>query len=269
MQYLFNWRLFYNEKCTNFPSKLCFPQYFYLTIISILQHYHKTKNKQSYHTLKVLEIFYDDLQIIVDIIFNGDEKIKLKNPKEIKSLVENLIETKDTEMFYLETFILDETSRLNYQNALLRQSLDFYEKKNVTDIIPYLCASDCCSVEDEKDSTLDSPPHSKHYVTYGTNCTLKQYFSNNTFGPNIWGPFYWKIFHALPAAYIDDNTIRVLDNYLRIFPILIPCEFCRRNYYVYIKPSKLPTITSIEEAATTYSNIHNLVTKHKRNIILR
>lgn len=256
MQYLVNWRLFFSDECKNFPAEICFPQYFYLCIISIIYQYIGKK----YIFLKVIKIFYNDLQSIVDSIFHNDKKITLKSPKEIETLIENFENNSD--IFYLETFIQDEESKLNYQEGLLRQSLEFYKKDSLGEIIDYLCANDCCSVEDGSGSVLprDSPPHSRHYVTLGTNCTLKRYFLNNTFGPNIWGPFYWIIFHKLPTVCTNN---KVINNYPKILPALIPCEFCRRNYYVYIRPSSLPDITSSDDAVIAYSNIHNQVTKHK------
>ena len=255
MQYLVNWRLFFNEECKNFPAEICFPQYFYLCIISIIQHYFYKNDV----ILRVVEKFYHDLQCIVDSIF-PNKKIILKNPKEIADMIKDF---KNSEVCYLETFIRDEDGKSNYREGLLQKSLEYYEKENLRDVIAYLCANDCCTVEEKDENILSQTqfPHSKHYVTLGTNCTLKKYFVNNNFGPNIWGPFYWIIFHRLANVCRNKD---VLNNYLKILPAVIPCEFCRMNYYKYVRPSTLPEITSLDAAVVAYSNVHNLVTKHKK-----
>ena len=262
MQYLVDWRSFLIDKCKNFPAKLCFPQFFYMSIISIIPNYYQQQRDKQRTSLllNITKHFYNDLQSIVNIIF-PKESINLITPEEMETLIQNYA-NHIPPIFYLETFIKDEDGRLNYQNALLKESLKYYEKENVGDIISYLCAKDCCSEEEVKEKDLLILPHSKHYITLNTNCTLKQLFVKNIFGPNIWGPYYWAIFHALAEGCTQDD-IKVLDNYLKILPTLIPCELCRGNYYTHIRPSKLSTIKDKSHALLLYSKIHNEVTRHK------
>lgn len=258
MQYLVNWRLFLKNKCKDFPAQLCFPQFFYLCMVSISPYYWIPKEDVRREPfLNVVEQFYNDLQSIVNIIFT--EEIQLISAREMK---EKIRDVQTPEICYLETFIKDEAGRLNYQNALLSTSLKFYGMKNTTQLVSYLRANDCCT-EEEKE--LVHPPPSKHYVTLNTNCTLKRLFYHNTFGPEIWGPYYWAIFHALAEGNIHEKEIPVLNNYIHILPTIIPCEECRRNYYLHVKPnSQVKEITTKKEAIACYSNVHNAVTRHLR-----
>lgn len=262
MQYLVNWRLFLLEENERkyFPATLCFPQFFYMSIISIIHHYcipNEDERRPLIHA--IINQFYNDLESIVKIIFPGKETITLITPEEMNELL-NEYEKNTPHIFYLEAFIKDDIGRLNYKNYLLSESLKFYNKRNLNDMISYLCDNNCCSYEEMEEE--NNPPTSKHYVTLNTNCTIKQLFRNNTFGPNIWGPYYWAIFHALAEGY-NDEIVSVLDNYVRILPILIPCEYCRWNYYIYIGPSKLPKINNKNQAKQIFSDVHDKVTRHK------
>lgn len=267
MQYLVNWRLFLSNKRERekFPAKLCFPQYFYMAVISIISHYYIPREDEHRHLIQtIIDQFYEDLQSIVNIIFPDENTtINLITPKEMKELLIKH-EEKDLDIYYLESFIKDNDGKQNYQNQLLEESLNFYDKKTLNEIISYLCDNHCCSKEEIK----DFPPPSKHYVTLKTNNSLKKIFINNTFGPNIWGPYYWKIFHALAEGGFCGNDknikeiLKVLENYIHILPVIIPCELCRINYYTHIKPSKLPTIKNKKEATLLYSTVHAQVTTH-------
>ena len=262
IQYLFDWRSFFTKKYKDYPPIICFPQYFYLCIYSILGFYCSQKDNERINSiLRVIEYFYNDLQCIIDIIFRDEGKIHLKPPNEIKASLMNFTKEYDIKLIYLETFIRDDASLSKYQESLLRHSLEFHGLKNVNELILYLYGNNCCSTK-ELDSFEDSLPHSKHYVTNGTNCTLHTLTETYGFGPAVWGRFYWKLFHALPQNCTEDNVL-VLDNYVKILPTLIPCDYCRQNYYLKVKPSMIPSITNKDEAIVTYNCIHNLVTKHK------
>ena len=263
MQYLLNWRLFLlGEERKQFPATLCFPQFFYMSIISIITHYGIPQKDQRHpHIYNIIDKYYNDLESIVNIIFPGNEMITLIKPKEMKELLSKY-ETTVPQIFYLESFIKNEEDKQKYQNYLLSESLKFYKKTDLNEIISYLCQENCCSLEEIK----EYPPPSQHYVTFNTNCSIKQLFRNNTFGPNIWGPYYWVIFHAL-AEKCPDEMVSVLDNYVRILPTIIPCEFCRMNYYIHICPSELPKITDKTKAKNLYSDVHAKVTNHTKKII--
>lgn len=266
MQYLLNWRLFLLDRCPRFPNQLCFPQFFYMAIYSIIHHYYK--HEPTHLIFKPIEEFYNALEIIVNIIFPGNVNINLIPPKEIEILIRDTVkklkestqeEKMSLEIFYLETFMSDEADKINYQDALLKQSLNYYEKANVHDIIWYISEKNCCN----KSVSLDlSLPPSKHYVTINTNNNFKEELG--PFGPHVWGPFYWKIFHAIAEGCTsNDRVLEVVDNYPQILPAIIPCDFCRVNFYLNIKPSTLQVIQSKNQAISLYWQVHSDVTKHK------
>ena len=252
MQYLFDWRLFILEKCPNFPARLCFPQFYYMSIYSVIIHYNRLHRiKEQFLTL--IEEYFKDLENIVNTIF-PDKHISLITVDEMMRKIKEYHD--DTNIFYLEDFIDSEEGRCAYQEALLKESKRYYDKDCITDIVTYLHDRRCCL---DKESTCDLP-HSKHYVTLFTNNSLPM----KNFGPQIWGPYYWKIFHYLPenCDIYNEKMLQMLNNFVLIIPVIIPCEECRGNYYVNISPHTLPEIKSKDEAIALYDKVHSKVSLH-------
>ena len=278
-----------------FPPTLCFPQFFYMCIISMRQIYyvnsfHNTVvNINDYRN--ILKQFCDHLQSIINILFSPDsniivsrnieEKIYSKTISSIQKLLSSSPEKNekdeeededddDSEIYYLETFLYDDKSRNNYQKALLHKSFETYGIKSckVEDLMCYLKNSGCCKQQQQRLKEDDEEevatcslllPHSRHYVIKDSNSILT---NTKVYGPNIWGPFYWSIFHGL-AENGKTRDLDCLNDFIRILPVIIPCEICKRNYYTYVKPSKIPEIKTVYECQKEYGRIHDTVSKHK------
>ena len=278
IQYLFDYHSFLN-KTIHFPPTLLFPQFFYMSVTSILMHLLGAAKRREidgkkglepiFHVRyerdadieRVIRSYYEHLQNVVDLVFVG-RTIRLMSPTEIKDIIYAYIRDlskAQPDLYHLESYIKDENSRLNYQEQLFRDSQRVYGKDTVDEIVSYLCAHGCCKKDVIDD---DGPPHSKHYVTIGTNCTLAEK-CNGSYGPEIWGPFYWGIFHALPTNYPEDKFLCTLQAFFKILPVIIPCEMCRDHYYTFVRPGEIKDPQTQEEAKVLYTFIHNTVTKNK------
>ena len=150
-------------------------------------------------------------------------------------------------------------------------------------------AAGVCLTEDSQ-----NPPHSRHYVMQYSN-----YKMNINMVPEIWGPYMWSIFHCLAdksyefftstcydaatAADLDASLssssrskvareklrcdrgqlIALLNDFIKIIPVLIPCGECKFNYYKNIRPSEVERLPCIGDLKKMYNNIHSKVTEHK------
>ena len=113
-QYLFDYKLFLNNQL-QFPPTIVFPQFFYMSIYSILIHYINNCNVKK-AILVVIDYYFKNVQYIVNILF---PELKLVKPIRIKELIyEYFIKPKD-DIFYLEHYLIDDASKKKYQESLL------------------------------------------------------------------------------------------------------------------------------------------------------
>lgn len=300
IQTLFNWKKFYKLKChTKYPAILCFPDFFANSIFAILNwtsYHYFTKDAWLNEINKQISRLFDILEIIVNLIINDEKyKVRLKPTKEIwENLYEIINENVKTghkfqekhekegdddkpntitnnninnfEHFFLEWYLKDEESQLNYQKILNKINLELNGVTNIQELIEYLHEKKCCeSIE----SIPTLPPHSVHYVNQSkiSNCSD---LPIELHGPSSWGPVYWNIFHAL-AHYArkksnsdnESDFLITLHAIICILPLIIPCHMCMVHYITNVNPSSIPIMKNVSQYETIYNDIHDTVTKTK------
>ena len=174
----------------------------------------------------------------------------------------------------LEYYLTTEEGKTKYREILHRTNLRTNNVETLCDLIKYLTAINQCPENGEdKDDIKLSLPVSLQYTRVSNTITIATNNNNsssnsrnsNIFhyhrqGPAAWGPYYWKIFHAVASCNDDNDTAYLIDAFPSILPITVPCPSCQMNYFKHIEPSTIPT--SITEHQILYSLIHNRVSKH-------
>ena len=229
-QSLFNWKIFYQTKSNKiFPSSLCFPEFFAISISMVLRSYSKINSKKSLTPLtkvdnasySLAKSFLKCLQTIVNMVYGFTCQIYVKPISEIEVLiaeyiiyVENVLEQTqsmeiNTDIYCLEYFLKDANSIYNYRKLLIETSLKYYNVKNINDLIEFIIKDNCCGSE-LINEVYKTHPSSKHYILPLTNS-----FTNLPFcisGPRRWGPYLWNMFHSLCDNINEDDLSR--DNVL-------------------------------------------------------
>ena len=272
-QYLFDCKKFYTLKSNKkFPSTLCFPEFYALTIAVILNWYSFMVNNDGineYYSGRVKNIhalileFFDYLQDIINLIFGKQSKIFIIAPQEIHKIMTSYsFEASDMSILYLEKILRDEESVFRYRKNLIDISLNFYNIDNLDQLINNLCENRVC-ISNIKESLIEIPPPSCHYVSF--KCNIND--ANIPWGPGRWGPMYWSVFHsladnALNGNFTDARTINTLNNFIQYLPFILPCPACRHHYYRCITPSSIPELKDVAKLKQLFDKIHHLVTKN-------
>ena len=319
-QYLFDSKKFYELKDhQNFPSALCFPDFFAYSTATILNWYEYILRIQHCNYIEINNDilllcfnYFQSLQTIIDSIFgitgNGSggnsgvsaadiRTISLISPEEIhEKIISFVLETKRkkiankshqfnkaTSIFLLETFLRDQLSVFNYRQCLYRRSLEFCGVGSLSELVNHLRNSDVCPAAHDElccDCFLESssrlpvtpPPSSTHYIRHFCHCTP---FPDDAaiFGPRLWGPIYWNVFHFLADNASDDcendrddyggaGIVRVLNKFVQFLPLIIPCPDCRLHYCISVRPSRLRYVRDVKELRLLFNAIHGTVSSN-------
>ena len=293
IQCLVSWKAFYaNTRFDKYPAILCFPGYFrfaiyvicneYLRMINIIDN-NEEENKnfiiskdyeqKQKSTIQQINRFLSSLQILVDLIFSSNDDnvvIRVKPFKTISAELINMVRDKKNvrDFYFLEKYLVDESDKLNYQNALLQTSLKYHNAESVEHLIKILYEQGSCQDLDQTPiPRLPIPSiHYMHLVNHSNETPI----SDNIIGPRGWGPIYWNIFHTLPqnaqnvlsqTKYSEDEITRFLYCNIQCLPLLLPCPLCTIHFYETLNPDKIKYNNNIEEYNEIYDMIHKKVTE--------
>lgn len=276
IQNLFNWKQFYKLKCCEkFPAILCFPDFFANSIFAILNWYSLYYRDRKSFRQSFIQIyrFFTILESIINIIVNNDQLcIKLKPADEIQEALSKIVRNKKPndnsyEHYFLEWYMENKDSQLNYQKALIEANFAMNKVDNVDDLIKRLYDEGSCI---SRESFISSNfPHSIHYVNQSKTSNHSK-LPVELHGPPSWGPIYWNIFHTLPknASTItkmkkNETISEILYAMIFILPLIVPCRVCMLHYLKNVRPSKFDFIESISEYEKLYEIIHNIVSSNK------
>ena len=229
-QCLFDFINFYAKKShLLFPGTLAFPQYFAISIRSI------SYNLDESEDFKKLCLSYCQiLQTIINRVFDKKYKIII-NCNKLKDAVITRKNIETFDFILLESYLNDNDGSIdNYRNALLNETLNYYNFENIKDYIHHLYKKNCCTSEEKM--TISPPPSSKHYLIFPPQFPQ---LSNTSFTPETmfyttgWGPFFWNIFHSVGKGGGGGNED--LLKFIYVFPMTVPCNQCRDNYINKVK----------------------------------
>ena len=290
MQNFFNWKQFYKLKsCEKFPAILCFPDFFANSVFAILNWYSLYyQNEQKSHFIRESFIqiyrFFSILESIINIIINNDQLyIKLKSADEIQEALSKIIrDNKNSnnnknndnyEHYFLEWYMENETSQLNYQKALIEANFAMNKVDNIDDLIKLLYDEGSCLtrevfINNYFPNSRPNFPHSIHYVNQSKTSNHSK-LPVELRGPPSWGPMYWNIFHTLPknastiTSMNHEVLLKILYAMIFILPLIVPCRICMIHYLQNVRPSKIEFTKSISEYENLYETIHNIVSLNK------
>ena len=213
--------------------------------------------------------FFSSLQIMLDLLFLNEDAVKVKPFETISADITNAINDGDPgnkirDLYFLETYLVDESDRQKYQNVLLKTSLAYYNVNSVNDLIKLLYEKGSCRDVDET-PIPPTPAPSIHY-THQMRESNETPLSEDIFGPRSWGPFFWNIFHSLPHnahrlrnKYDEEELCQFLYGYIQYLPLLIPCWICTSHFYETINPGMIQYSSNVDDYKCIYDNIHNAV----------
>ena len=195
----------------------------------------------------IVNQIYSKYKIIIDCKKFKDAVVSKKDIKE------------DDDFRLLETYLVNDESVNNYRNALLKETLSYYNCENLNEYISHLYERKCCTSE-EKNLAHSPPPSSKHYLIFPIKNNSSFPF-DNMYYTDGWGPFYWNIFHSVGEGYSrNENLLK----FIYVFPMTIPCNVCRNNYI-----NKIQTFENFDKSniQNLYQNIHDEVNHEKIRVI--
>ena len=284
IQYLIDWKTFYETKSHKlYPGALCFPQFFIFSVTSLLNKYWLYDPNAYIYTIN----FFRMLPWIVNKIFKSSSSSSSSTmlltfiPAEsCENKLKNLAANKnnfDLNAYFLEYYLANNESVNNYRKSLLNITLEYYDKKNISDFIQYLIEKECCFSEEK---TIIPPPSDCYVLLSNSNNTPLP--ANLNFTTLMWGPIYWNIFHTIGEIeekekekkeeddddddddyYYCEEVIK--NSFIHLFPGLLPCSICTMNYYRHIKPSEIIYFESEIYSKEVYDIIHQRVTNHVNN----
>ena len=257
IQCLFDFINFYAKKShLLFPGTLAFPQFFAISIRSVSYNFIESKDFEQL-CLSYCQI----LQTIVNRVYNNKTK-KYKIIIDCNKVKDAVVTRKniDSDNFILlETYLKDNDSINNYRNALLNETLSYYNFENINEFISHLYRRKCC-VSEEKNPIEPLPPSSKHYLIYPIQSN-SSFISQNMFYTDGWGPFYWNVFHSVGGEGGTNERNNELLKFIYVFSITVPCNQCRDNYINKIKTfEKYNNNNNIQDL---YQKIHDEVNYEK------
>ena len=243
-QCLFNFIDFYSKKShLLFPASLAFPQYFAISMKAIaINHY------QSVYFKNLCFAYCEILQTIINQIFNNKEnkyKIIVDNNKLKTKIMNKHI---DDNFILLETYLKDDESINNYRQALLTETLKYYNFENIKQYIHFLYEKKCCVTEED---SIIMPPSSKNYLIFGSE-TNTSFPKNHIFYTVGWGPFFWNIFHSVAETGKEED--KNLLKFIYALPATIPCKQCRDNYM-----NKIEIFENIYKNNNNFSDIYRQI----------
>lgn len=260
---LFNWKDFYTKKGHKYISaRICFPQYFSLSIISVI------RNNIPKHKL-LIEAYIQILPIIVAHIYDDCIKINCQKLTDVIN-TKNFSHLNLDDILLLEYYLLDVESIEKYRKYLLEETLISNNKKTLEEYISYLKEINCVTNTPTKSiDTIHSVPSHHYLIFLNTETNHKNNCISFTkhINPIYWGPFYWNVFHTLAKeskmreSWKNDKIEEYLLMFVWVLPFIIPCFACTINYlkdrsqiqeYIndYIKHKDIELL---------YHNIHQMV----------
>ena len=262
-QCLFDFVNFYAKKShLLFPGTLAFPQFFAISIRSISYNLNESED------FKTLCLSYCQiLQTIINRVFDKQKYNKIIiNCNKLKDAVITRKNIETFDFILLESYLNDNDGSIdNYRNALLNETLNYYNFENIEDYIHHLYERECCTSEEKM--TISPPPFSKHYLIFPPQLSNTSFNFDAIFLTTGWGPFYWNIFHSVGKGKERGGENEDLLKFIYVFPMTVPCNQCRDNYlnkvkyfeqeYFYNNNNKVIDIQKI------YEKIHDEVNYEK------
>ena len=287
-QYLFNARLFYKNGGAGeggCPPLLCFPTFFALSVVSLVNNSHTVQSPRQRKAMALsADAFVYILPILLRRLVAEQKPFGLLSPTEIRRrmFVEGQEEEKEDEgegggsdgprrrslaRLRLEHYLATETEGQRYLALLEETNLKWNRVPSRHDLVQHLLEQGVCRDEKEQEEEEQDEEEeegeeddSLQYTTIGTTAATTRW--QGRIGPSLWGPYYWRIFHAIPQDGEDEDIRYLVDAMPSLLPFLLPCRLCTDNYHRHIKPSTLPT--ALDQPVKLYEDIHRLVTAHTR-----
>lgn len=251
---LFDYKDFFKKKGHKyFPGLICFPQFFAISINTILSNIIINNEKTNIDAKNLCYSYFDILPILINHLFSN-YKIEVDVNKLIQiSKIAQKNKKLDNDYILLEMYLKDDTSIQNYRKALLDSVLHYHKCETLDHLINHLHHRRCCS---SKENIYDSiPPSSEHYILLGTRNNNSNIISSigyeTLLSTYFWGPFYWNIFHSIAEKCNSTHFQKKLLDFLYIIPYTLPCPVCRNNFILQTK-----YFETIIENYSTNNNIY-------------
>ena len=250
---LFDYKDFFKKKGHKyFPGLICFPQFFAISINTILTNI--IINENNIDAKNLCYSYFHILPILINHLFSSNYKIEVDVNKLIQiSKIAQKNKRLDNDYILLEMYLKDDTSIQNYRKALLDNVLHYHNCETIDHLINHLYRRRCCS---SKENIFYDTPSSEHYILLGTRNNNSNIISSigyeTLLSTYFWGPFYWNIFHSIAEKCNTTHFQERLLDFLYIIPYTLPCPECRNNFILQTKHFE----TFIEKYNNNNDNIY-------------